>query len=534
MRERILNTIGFGLLAVCFVVALGRTLWPKPKTESGENVVTIRIAHWQLEGGVREAIDAMARAYEAEHPGVRVVQIPIPERIYTNWLITQLVGGTAPDIIQIGIGISDERLSRFFVPLTGLAEEPNPYNKGTDLEGIPLRDTIFDGMRGGYNEALIEFYGVPLSGTSIRAYYNLDLLKKVTGSEKLPTNFREFIELCKKVEDYSQKTGEILLPIAASRYNGPQLMERLFDSQTQKLVQRENPVGTLEFQPTLTLRRYAEGDWDMRTPELLSGFELMRAVANYMQPGFMQLQRDDATFYFVQGRTLMITSGSWDSTSIRSQAPFRVGIAPIPAPTRDDPEYGEFILGPLSEAGSLAAVSFGLTRGSPHPKVAKDFLLFMASQRINKIWTDVSGWLPSVVGVEPHPSALPFKPIMEGYPSGLNLAPTPDLKRIWATNAHLLFGPEGSAERFAAAMERDFLRASTSDLRRQLTSIELNGKRSDTVLAALAVQAGDHPDDRATALKLDLAIQAAATNDRNLQSTRAALKASEQALNSQP
>lgn len=534
MRERILNSVGFGLLAVCFIIALGRTMWPKPKTESGDNVVTIRVAHWQLEGGVREAIDAMARAYEAEHPGVRIVQIPIPERIYTNWLITQLVGGTAPDIIQIGIGISDERLSRFFVPLTQLAEEPNPYNKGTELEGLPLRETIFDGMLGGYNEALIEYYGVPLSGTSIRAYYNLDLLKKVTGSEEIPKNFREFVEVCKKVEEYSKKTGEPLLPVAASRYNGPQLMERLFDSQTQRLVKRENQIGSLEFDATRSLRRFAEGKWSFQSPELLSGFQLMRTVARFMQPGFMQLQRDDATFYFVQGRTLMITSGSWDSTSIRTQSPFRVGVAPIPAPTADDPEFGEFVLGPLSEAGSLSAVSFGLTRGSPHPKLAKDFLLFMASQRVNKIWTDVSGWLPSVIGVEPHPTALPFQPILEGYPGGMNVAPTPDLRRIWTTNSHLLLGQEGSPEKFAANLEKDYLRASLSDLRRQLTSVEFNGKRSDTVLAALAVQAADESADPSAVRKRDLAIQAAASNDRAQQNTRAALRAVESALKTNP
>ena len=56
MKERILNGIGIGLLAVCFVVAVGRVLWPTERGSTGRDVVTIRIAHWQLEGGVREAM----------------------------------------------------------------------------------------------------------------------------------------------------------------------------------------------------------------------------------------------------------------------------------------------------------------------------------------------------------------------------------------------------------------------------------------------------------------------------------------------
>ena len=96
----------------------------------------IRLAHRQLEGGVREALDALAREHEKGNPGVRIKQIPIPERIYSNWLLTQLVGGTAPNIIQIGMGSTDERLARYFLPLTDLAKAPNPHNAGADLDGV--------------------------------------------------------------------------------------------------------------------------------------------------------------------------------------------------------------------------------------------------------------------------------------------------------------------------------------------------------------------------------------------------------------
>src|SRR5207253_9887425 len=132
-----------------------------PKTWNNPRQITIRFAHWQLENGPRDAFEKIAAEYSKLHPGISVEQLPIPERIYPNWFITQLVGGMAPDLIQIGKGSNDERLTRFFTPLSDLASSPNPYNKGTDLEGVPMRETLFDGMEGGFVQNLIEFYAVP-------------------------------------------------------------------------------------------------------------------------------------------------------------------------------------------------------------------------------------------------------------------------------------------------------------------------------------------------------------------------------------
>jgi len=529
MRERILNGIGIGLLAICFVAALGRILWPKERGSTGEDVVTIRIAHWQLETGVREALEAMAREYEKLHPDVRIQQIPIPERIYTNWLITQLIGGTAPDIIQIGIGMTEERIARFFVPITELVEQPNPYNKGTALEEVPMRNTFFDGMQGGYQENLLEYYSVPLSGTSIRVYYNLELLKEITGSDKLPTSYREFIDLCKTTAAFAKANKRTIVPIAGSKYNGPLLMSALFSSQTQKLMDKLSPTGVLLSDSALTAEWFAENKWTPNSPEVLSGLKLMREVSEFLSPGFMQLQRDDATFYFVQGRSLMICSGSWDSTSIQSQAPFAVGVGRIPFPTPDDPIYGPFTKGRISEAGTLSAVNFGLVRSSANPAIAQDFLLFLGSQPANRVWTNVSRWIPSVVGVEPHPAAAPFQPLMDGYAPGFPLPNQADAARVYNTNINDLFGPEGSPQKFADRLAEGLLEAQKSDLARIIRSTSMNSKRRDTVVASLAVQQAKDPGNTQLAEKLDEALQSIASIERGYYLNKAALRATETA-----
>ncbi len=518
--ERILNTIGISLLALCFVISLSRIAMLRfgERTEAGDKVIEIRLAHWQLEGGVRTAIDKMAEEYMKLHPGVRITQIPIPERIYRNWLITQLVGGTAPDIIQIGIGITDERLARFFVPLTDLAQKPNPYNKGTDLEDTPLRDTFVDGMLGGFNQNLLEYYGVPISGHSIRMFINEDLLEEITGSRDLPLTYEDLIALTKQVDDFSQKHGRPIIPIAGSRYNSPLMMTTLFISQTQKKMRELGPPGTLLEVPARTTEALVDGDWGLDSPEVLSGLGLMREVAAEMQPGFMQVTRDDASFYFVQGRALMIVTGSWDATSISQQANFPFAATRIPLPSRQHPRFGGNVLGMFSEAGLTAGMAFGLTRDSEHPEVATDFLQFLASRETNQLFTNTSKWLPAVLGVEPDAQARPFMMESQGYTPGfplVNAGARADTSRLVANNFHLLVGPTGSVEQFVAAIRENFIPFVLVDLTREQREILQAIQRMDVQLAALGEVSRSKPDDAQAQRKFDMITAAMSARDRS-------------------
>jgi len=525
-RERLMNIVGLVLLLGCFVASLGRILMTRFSSgEDGKQIVTIRIAHWQLEGGIRAAFDAIAAEYMKIHPNVRVVQIPIPERIYGNWAVTQLVGGTAPDIVAIGKGTNDERLSRFFEPLTYMMEKPNPYNVGTPLEGVPLRSTFFDGGEGGYNPALFEYFGIPISAFTIRVYYNADLLRKVTGSGQIPQTFEEFIGVFDKVREYNKKTGDNLLPVAGSKYNGPMLMDRLFASQTQKRMAEIFPPFYPNPTSVTMLRAIANEDFSMDSPEVRSGVELMLEIAKNMQPGFFQLLRDDAMFYFVQGRALAIASGSWDSTSIRQQAPFPLAIGPIPLPTQATPRFGANVLGQISEAGTNAGVQLGLTRSSKHPEIAKDFLFFIASEPMQKLWTEVSGWLPAVT-VPPSGDAAAFTPIEDGYLAGVSLRHfgDADMNRVLDSNFYILTSPDGGVDAFIDVLRKDVPDAMRADLVRANRNHLVNTRRTDTLLGAAAWLSLTNTGDQDLATKFDLIIQSSSANDRSYNQSSDLLK----------
>ena len=95
----------------------------------------ITIAHWQLEDGFREGIDAAIAEYEKRKAGqgvkVKVRQVAIPVRGYPQWFLTQLIGGNPADILEV-TGSSDI-LNQYFTPLSPYIGSPNPWNKGTPL-----------------------------------------------------------------------------------------------------------------------------------------------------------------------------------------------------------------------------------------------------------------------------------------------------------------------------------------------------------------------------------------------------------------
>src|SRR5947209_5825580 len=84
------------MIASAFVWSVYRIVTTRVK-ESPPGTITIRMVHWQLEAGVREAIAKMGEEYQKLHPNIRIVQEAVPEPVYATWLTTNLLGGTAPD-----------------------------------------------------------------------------------------------------------------------------------------------------------------------------------------------------------------------------------------------------------------------------------------------------------------------------------------------------------------------------------------------------------------------------------------------------
>jgi len=419
-RPGFLSSTSFALLVVA-----GAYVWSMAAMalyraeETDRDAIALRIGHWQLEASVREALHEMAERYSAvriaqgKRP-VKIVQDAIPEMIYAQWLTTQLMGGTAPDLIEVGLGTLPYHLwvqyyNRYFIPLTRYVGRPNPYNQGTDLDGVPLRATFKDGMRGAYVEEMQEYISMPLSQFGVRIFYNRDLLRRLTGRNEPPTEYRAFLDVCRRIEQQTDADGQPYIPIASSKHHlwmweGPMFEPLTYSVKDVADFNRDGFVDNAE-----QFVAFKAGRLSFDHPAIRARYRMLREISDHFQTGYTGLQRDEAVFLFAQQRAVFMTTGTWDARSLLEQAEgtFEVGVMDYPFPTQDDPVYGPVIRGPNYER-ILGGFPFAITRTCEHPEVALDFLLFMAGQPMNEELNRIIGWIPSVRG-----TAIP--PFLEGF-----------------------------------------------------------------------------------------------------------------------
>ncbi len=417
--------------ALPVVVILAAFVWASVsivlsrQEEAPAGTITLRLGHWQLETGVRDAFNELARDYERIHPNIRIVQDAIPESVYGLWTTTQLIGRTAPDLMEIGLGLPAFVLvgyqGRYFVPMTSLVGKPNPYNKGTPLEGVPLRQTFKDGMRSAYVPELQEYMKIGLSQFGERIFYNRTLLKQLTGLDAAPTEYRKFLAVCAQIKAKKMPDGKSYTPIASSKYHLWMWEGLMADILTYPAIDKLdfNRDGTVDqFEHYVAFKT---GRMTFDHPAYKARFRMFSEIADNFNPGWSGLSRDEAVFLFAQSRAVFISTGSWDSRLLEAQANgrFQIGVIDYPLPKADDPEYGPFVRGPVYET-PWTGFPFGLTRTSKHPEEAIDFLLYLSSQPVNDKFNRIIGWIPAVVGTKMDPMLANFEPHLEGVYGVMN------------------------------------------------------------------------------------------------------------------
>lgn len=487
------NLVAFVVLIGAFAYSAWHVLSHR-RIATAADQVTVRIGHWLLQAGMRESFDEAATAYMRLHPNVTIEQIPVPIRAWPSWLRTQIVGGTAPDLTGM-LGVNEEFATRHFLPLTDHIGAPNPYNVGTPLEGVPWADTYVDGMTAMrlLTPTSGDIHGANLQLNTLRLYYNKLLLKAVTGSAIPPADYASLRALEDQVARYNARTGSLLTPIAACGPYAQYLFEQLLPSQTQKLAIALSPSWNFQL-PVVELARLAsEGEISFtRTPELSSSLRLLRDVGSLMTIGYESRQRDDALFDFLQQKAVMIYAGSWDYGVFVREGDFPVGVTRLPLPSPDDPEYGEFVLGSSSEANGSPEATFGIYRGSKHPDIALDFLHFLTSHAVARKFSDMSLRMSAIVEVPPPASAPELAPQLEGEIAGFmpdfNYYGGNNANMVFKRNLHLLLGPTGSAEAFAAKLDDDIPRALRQDSSIQATRIKRDIQHLDARLGLLLTQ----------------------------------------------
>ncbi|MCC5843050.1 MAG: extracellular solute-binding protein [Verrucomicrobia bacterium] len=468
----------FGYSAVRFTrISVGLAREEDP--EGGNRV--IRVLHWQLEPGYREGMELAIQAYN-QLPHVRannveVRQLAVTERVYAQFINVHLISGTAPDIVARGMSSlvgSGASTARFFMPISEFVDQPNPYNApeylpeeldpelAHFLTNAPWNETFTDGMQGGWDDVLQDYYSVPVSSWgAMRTFYNIELvaeikeflanaftqsewpgwLSDVIRTEKMvtvddaftawvhspdsPDTLGRFMVFNEAVLAYAAATpghGR-LVPISASSYPAGTMVDRYILPFTYHIgdridFNRDSNVSGLE-----VAGAFQAGIWDFDEPALRDGFyDVVRWLSRYYPTGYLGLDREQAMRRFLNRQAVFITTGGWDASSLFTGAEglFSVGVKEAPMPIEGERWFDHFAGAP-SEAEHRLGVPLAIFNRTRNPDWALDFLHYLSSFTANQKMNVRAGWVPSVVGARPDPAMMPFLPRTEGLKGSLGM-----------------------------------------------------------------------------------------------------------------
>lgn len=430
--RKFLNATTFGLtllgcvlvLSMISVVHSERELTGRP----GETV--LRLCHWQLEDGFRDGLQAVIDDYQAvkkaQGVDVRIIQMPITEKVYSQWLNTQLISGSAPDLIEAGqskLAYDDEPAIKYFQAMGGFINKPNPYNVGTDLEGVPWRDTARDGMQSGYRPKLVDYYSIPCSLIGTRTFVNLTLLKKITGSAEPPKTFGEWVAIGEKVASYAARTGEQMRAVTSS-YQLAYFYGRYKVAFTAGLqsVLDANIDGLVT--PVETYAGMLRGQVGFDTPQVKGYYEMMDTLGHMMGSDKSAVDRQQAQFMFVQGNAVFMGTGSWDAEGMRTEfnrKGWDLAVIDFPIPAKGE-RWGDLVAGRAADSGRGGGFPLAVFKSSRNQEMAVDFLQYITSQKANSRFNSIANWPPVTVGAEPSDLMRPFVPDPTGFTSFADFA----------------------------------------------------------------------------------------------------------------
>lgn len=487
--------LGVAVLVGTMIFSITRVVMNERNFEAGD-LRTIRICHWQLESGFREALQELIDEYEAYYleahgERVRVLQLPISEKGYAEFINTGLIGGTAPDIIEKGKADTASEASyvaRFFKPLGDYILEPNPYNVGTPLEGVPWQQTFFDGMQSAYDRQLLDYYYIPFSMFSSRMFYNKDIYHAATGRDEPPSTYEEFIETCEQIQAYADKEGLTLSPIAGSRYQAQVMFNQFWTPFLIDLIRATDLDLDGETSRFESYLGYRSGVWNFYTPAIEAAWDCNREVAQFYQAGWMAAERDDAVFMFVQGRAAIFVSGSWDASSLKAQVAdqFELDVFTAPVPV-DHPVYSRFVKGGISEASAGGGIPWAITQRTRHEDLCIDFLRFCTTQERNARFNKAITWLPVIRGTPFTGMLERFKPIVKGFSGYFDMKVSTELALIEKGLSFSLLAGQMGLPQYQKEMTAIFERTAASGYKEELIKQRRNNRNLERVWASYLI-----------------------------------------------
>ncbi|MGQ4668486.1 extracellular solute-binding protein [Metabacillus halosaccharovorans] len=367
------------ILSVLLLAACGN----EEQQGSGSKDGAVELTFWNSWSEDSPENDVMlerVEAFQKEHPEIKLKMESIPPDQYKTKLKTQAAGKQLPDLIQTWPGAELRPLVEggVLMPIDDIVGEWKDTMIPSDL----LNDYAIDGKQ----------YAIPGNKvfTSI-IYYDKDMVAKA-GFQEFPTTYADFKVLVEKL------AGEGVNPIALGN-------KAKWPLQSVYMSTIGDRVTGSDF-----LQQVLDGEKKFTDQEFVDALGVMAELTELkaFNSDANSIDDNQASDYFLQGKSAMFVNGTWALSGLISNAPEgkNIGVAKFPA-----------IDGGKGEPGKVSGVTgWGIALNSELSEEKKEaattFFKFLYSEETYKNLMSVGTLVPANVEVPEDTSDL-FKEVVE-------------------------------------------------------------------------------------------------------------------------
>jgi len=357
----------------------------------------------------RKAFDLVVNAYREAHSDVKITFLPTPMGDRRETMITQLTGGTAPDIMWTQPDWVNEDLGKeWWLNLDPYMELPNPYVKGDNPGSGRWHDEFYPS---------VDFWRAPdghlymLLGdqTQVGIYYNKNLFKEAGVAEIPPKDWEGLMA-------YGEALKKATKPGFAWCGGGRGVLDQLtwvsgwlakyFFWNDIKTYDTNHNGWADKWEMAQAIK---DGTYSAKMQEQVERLRTMKRMAAYWQEGALGMDWEATHRLFLSGSAGMEITGVWMLANFLKdpERKFDLGWFYFPAVNKGTSNVVPDNVPLTNVASGYGSFQFALTatakkRGTNDS--CADFLMFATTpENIGKIVNEVPSTIPNVKGAPLHP-----------------------------------------------------------------------------------------------------------------------------------
>lgn len=384
------------------------TIWPGRYTPTR----VMATAGGGTKSSAIQGIDPIIAAYQELHPNVTIEVIGQSINADTRrWMVTQLTGGVAPDIMwYLGDWAVEDFRKKWLVPINEYLERPNPYIEAGQPGSERWRDLFFPQIEV-WKAPNGELYVVLADQIQVGIYYNKDLFAEA-GVDGVPNNWEEMMVAAEKI----QATGAY--GFAATGNNLHQLTwvsGWLTNFFYHPEIGKHDKDGDGVLDKVEMATAVKEGTYSYNDERNRARLMELKRFSDYWQPGALGTDMGAAVRLFVTGRAGMLVVGTWMLPTITEDPnrDFDFGIFYLPVVDSATSDLIPDGVPPTNKSAGYGSFQYAVTNTaveSGEVEAAIDFLMFATQpDQLNQMILEGGIALPGVHGAPPNPDLEDFK-----------------------------------------------------------------------------------------------------------------------------